>query len=294
MPPLKTFSFRQRVGHLNWKLISSTDLFRIVDNVEIDELQGILDPVTFCEFTVTDVKRNTVESVTKLVHIMQFLIEYLLYSQEAQMRLVQELRGRNSMMKKAIKSSSRENASLLEDIKIYKRQLAMLKQSITQIPTYDTPLIIRRDNEKDDKAPDLSRILEPLCHVIEVVQLHEKETRDFIKANASSKHNEAAASDSTIKEVKELIASFTAQQSLYAQKMNEEVFQREIKLNERSAMLERLEMQLKEKIDSSNVEAHAPKTSIGLNTSMNFPSTQRKTNANFLALSLIFRIISSG
>lgn len=73
------FSFRQRVGKLDWKLISSINLEDIILNMKISELQGVLDEVTFCDFSAVDVKGNTVDSISKLVQLMQLICEYLLH-----------------------------------------------------------------------------------------------------------------------------------------------------------------------------------------------------------------------
>lgn len=181
--PQKTFSFRQRAGRFNWKLVSSVDLFAIIDDLRVDELQGALDAVTFSEFTPSDVKRSSVESTTKLVHLMQLMIEYLLYCQEAELQLVHQLRNELSDWKRANKELKKENVGLKEDISIYKRQMAALNKSLSRVADRDDSgrIIYRAINEPAvPKSTDLKPLLEPICQMIESVQKHERDTRDFM------------------------------------------------------------------------------------------------------------------
>ena len=52
---MKPFAFRQRVGHVNWKAITSVDIETVVDDNQIEELQSIVDDVTFCEIKSADI-----------------------------------------------------------------------------------------------------------------------------------------------------------------------------------------------------------------------------------------------
>ena len=68
------FTFRQRAGRLDWKVISSIDIDEIVINLKINELQSVLDSITFSEVSTTDIKHNTVDHVVRLIQIMQLTI----------------------------------------------------------------------------------------------------------------------------------------------------------------------------------------------------------------------------
>jgi septal ring factor EnvC (AmiA/AmiB activator) len=163
--------------------VSSVDLFAIIDDLRVDELQGALDAVTFSEFTPSDVKRSSIESTTKLVHLMQLMIEYLLYCQEAELQLIHELRDELADWKRANKDLRKENVGLKEDISIYKRQMAALNKSLSRVADRDDngKIIYRAVNEPTaPKSSDIKPLLEPICQMIESVQKHERDTRDFM------------------------------------------------------------------------------------------------------------------
>lgn len=132
MESAPSFHFRHRVGNLHWKLISSLDIDAIVEDHNITELQSVLDNITFCEFTSIDVRNNSIESVTKVVKVMQLIIEYLLHCQENQYKTIQSVHKRNSNLKNSVKSLTRDIAGLKEDCVIYQRQLAILRQSLSK------------------------------------------------------------------------------------------------------------------------------------------------------------------
>jgi peptidoglycan hydrolase CwlO-like protein len=132
MEPAPSFHFRHRVGNLNWKLISSLDIDAIVEDHSISELQSVLDNITFCDFTPTDVRNNSIDSVSKVVKVMQLIIEYLLHCQENQYKTIQSVHKRNSNLKSSVKSLHREIAGLKEDSVIYQRQLSILRHSLSK------------------------------------------------------------------------------------------------------------------------------------------------------------------
>lgn len=300
----KTFAFRQRAGHLNWKLISSVDIFRIVDELRIDELQSVLDPVAFCEFSVSDVKRNTVDATTKLVHLMQLMIEYLLYCQESQLQLVKDMDSQNRMLRKDLKACTRDNVSYREDIKIYKRQLALLKQALDSGGDYGDQISYRVVNPPIN-AEHLKPILEPICAMIESVQRHEKETRDYVKSTLDSQRDEFRklnAENNAQAANGETYTWENVQLALKKQKkeMGMSLKQREAELNERQAELEDRENQLfAAELALQDREAALEKksptsTSVGLNTSASIDKgTVKKWNAHFVAMNFLHSTLKS-
>jgi hypothetical protein len=133
-----SFTFRQRAGRLNWKLISSLDVNDIVIHVNIHELQQVLDSITFSEVVGDDIKNNTVDAVNKLIHVMQYTIEYLLNHQENQFALITKLNHKIIQLKKSREQYYQQNLSFREDIKTYQRQLHLLRKSINHPNTLMT------------------------------------------------------------------------------------------------------------------------------------------------------------
>jgi hypothetical protein len=299
----KTFAFRQRAGHLNWKLISSVDIFRIVDDLRIDELQSVLDPVAFCEFSVSDVKRNTVDATTKLVHLMQLMIEYLLYCQESQLQLVKEMDGQNRILRKSMKACSRDNLAFREDIKIYKRQLALLKQALHQGADYGDQISYRVLNPPISPE-QIKPILEPICAMIESVQRHEKETRDFMKSTLDEQRTamQKVSNAENIPPTGEMWDSEQLRLALKKQRKDltsdmrrreEELDKREERLIARENDLFAEEIRLKGLSDASQKQKSTG-TSIGLNTSASLDrGTVKKLNARFVAMNFLQTTLKS-
>lgn len=146
------FQFRHRVGQLNWKLITSLNLDEVIEDGMIYELQSVLDNVTFSMVTTNDIKNNSIDSTRHLLHTMQLIIEYLLYCQENQYKMMQSLHKRNTHLKNSMKMHQRENQSLIEDAKIYQRQLAILRQSLSK--AQDMIRDKKMNNGKDTLATD--------------------------------------------------------------------------------------------------------------------------------------------
>jgi len=124
--------FRQRVGKLNWQQLSTCSLRAVVEKRSIDQLQKVLDNLTFSEFSADDVKSQSAESISKLVNTMQLIIEYQLQCQDVQMNV---LKAKNEEMKELKKEKIKletERVSLHEDRRIYQRQLKLLRQSLSK------------------------------------------------------------------------------------------------------------------------------------------------------------------
>lgn len=169
------FSFRQRVGKLNWKILSSIDIDHIIQEANIAELQSLIDIVTFSDFTPADVKNNTIEAISKLVNIMQLIVEYLLYCQESYNKLVHDLHEKNNSLRKKNQSLKKEVSSLNEDNKIYQRQLVLLRKSLIKaqqmIGGTSVPMPPRIVGEsKSEFKP-----------IIDSFLIHERETRVFLR-----------------------------------------------------------------------------------------------------------------
>lgn len=183
---MKPFAFRQRVGDVNWRAVSSVDVERIIDDNKIEELQSIIDDVTFCDVKSSDIKGNTIHSTKKFVHLMQLMLEYLLYCQESQLQLIQDLHKKNHHMKSQNKLIAQKNESAKEDIRIYRRQITMMKESIKNLNVKDKtvehpPRVfdpLHRDGKSDSSSATAADALNP---IIDSMLQHERETRNFVK-----------------------------------------------------------------------------------------------------------------
>jgi hypothetical protein len=179
------FTFRQRAGKLNWKIVSSVNVDNVVENSDTVELQSVIDIVTFSEFAPADVKANTVDSVSQLVNIMQLVIEYLLFCQESQYRLVSIHQEKNNALKHKISVYKRELAAIEEDNKIYQRQLQLLRKSLSKTQSYigqpTAPrVILGSENIPPDQLNANSK--QPFGALMETIMQHERDNREFLKS----------------------------------------------------------------------------------------------------------------
>jgi hypothetical protein len=124
------FSFRQRAGKLEWKEISSIEIEEVVKNIKVNQLQQLLDLVTFSEVNLQDIKVNNVDNILKLIQIMQLIVEYLLFHQENQFQTINKNNSKISTLRRDRGALEQENISLREDIKTYKRQLHILRKAL--------------------------------------------------------------------------------------------------------------------------------------------------------------------
>ena len=123
--------FRQRSGNINWHALSSCDLNKIFKG-NVEQLQKVLDNLTFSEFSSIDVKAQSIENVSKLVNIMQLIIEYLLYSQERSFRNLKSKLSEIKALKKENSNLEKTTAFYKEDRKTYQRQLNFLRKSLSK------------------------------------------------------------------------------------------------------------------------------------------------------------------
>lgn len=191
---MKPFAFRQRIGSLNWKDITALDLELVIDEHQIEELQSIIDDVIFSDIQVKDIRGVSIVDLKKLIHIMQLMLEYLLYCQESQLTLIQELYKKNKQQKKINKELNETNETIKEDIRIYKRQISSLKISIEKYkqmvlrndgyvavaPRIFNPLTPPvEEKEKGEKQDAITT--NQLSLLIESMLRHERQTRDYVK-----------------------------------------------------------------------------------------------------------------
>jgi len=125
------FRFRTRNGRLNLKRITAVDIDRIREKAEINEIQSLLDNLTFSSYTADDVKSNTCETSSKIVSMLQLTVEYLLYSQESQCEVVSEVVNKNKELKLKNKQLKSSVLALQQDVGIYQSQLYSLKRSLS-------------------------------------------------------------------------------------------------------------------------------------------------------------------
>lgn len=168
------FTFRHRVGKVDWRIITSVKVEEVVLNskvlsltqvasnsmthtlpilrYQISELQQLLDPLVFSEFTTEDVRNNSIGSITHLVKLLQLTAEYLLHYQEHQFKTLRDLNRQLEEQETLNNKLKKQCISLKEDARIYQRQLAMLRNSLLNQHEPVVPSIRKRDRRGDDET----------------------------------------------------------------------------------------------------------------------------------------------
>ena len=118
--------------------------------------------------------------VVKLIQFMQLLLEYLLNCQEAQFKEIKDNNHKLSKSKSQIEKLKRDNTSMREDIKIYQRQLNLLKHALSKSrgpisdnepPYKQAPKVVLMPQVKDTIIGQTKE------DIIDSILMHEKETR---------------------------------------------------------------------------------------------------------------------
>ena len=79
MPP--KFTFQERSGALTWRLIMNSDIEKITRNVDLRQLEGLLQNITYSKLDRNDMERFGDDTFIKLFKLSQMSIEYLIYTQ---------------------------------------------------------------------------------------------------------------------------------------------------------------------------------------------------------------------
>jgi len=125
---MPVFSFRQRVGRIDWHALTSIRLKDVITNTNIKTLQNNLDNLIFSLIDIDDIRDNSIQSLSKLINMLQLISEYLLYCQEQQFKVIRSLETKSSKDIIYHENVIKENISLKEDKKIYQRQLGILRK----------------------------------------------------------------------------------------------------------------------------------------------------------------------
>ena len=200
---MSSFTFRQRVGGVDWRAITSVETDEIVLKADTRPLQCVLDIATFSNFGIQDVKSNSVDNICKFVNILQLISEYLLHCQEAQFKVIRDLQEKNALSKDHASKLKKEILSLKEDRKIYQRQLAMLRKSL------GPDNLIRNSTIDATLPPKITNLLAPATEnpsntmntdIIQSILRHEDDTRQFMTTLLNDQRNTFMEQINTITE----------------------------------------------------------------------------------------------
>lgn len=97
------FIFRPRTGRINWRLLNSLDLDRVIREGDVDTIQAHMDNITYARFGREDLEVSSDEAIVKVVQLSQLCIEFLgsmcSSSQHLVQGLVERLRVQSAQLK---------------------------------------------------------------------------------------------------------------------------------------------------------------------------------------------------
>lgn len=92
-PPGK-FIFRPRTSRVNWRLLHSLDLDRVIREGDVDMIQAHMENITFARFSREDLEVTSDECIIKVVQLSQLCMEFLMATCSASQHLIQGLTER--------------------------------------------------------------------------------------------------------------------------------------------------------------------------------------------------------
>ncbi|CAE7428325.1 DZIP1L [Symbiodinium necroappetens] len=99
------FIFRPRTGRINWRLLHSLDLDRVVREGDIDTIQAYLDNITYSRFSREDLEVTSDDGLIKVVQLAQLCMEYLNSMCASSQQLIQGLSERVRIQAAQLKAS---------------------------------------------------------------------------------------------------------------------------------------------------------------------------------------------
>ena len=147
MPP--KFSFQERSGHINWRLLMNTDIERIVRDVDLKQLESLLQNITFAQLDRDDLERLGDQHFIKLFKLSQLSIEYLLYTQSYLESLCKALDlqykhtyEKTHKIEEAIKKYQVELKTMRKELKLKQKTLSTYEY-LMKVPTEQEQEVIR-------------------------------------------------------------------------------------------------------------------------------------------------------
>ena len=81
MPLPPKFKFAQREGRVAWRQLLNCNVDEIEHNVDLRQLEGLLQNITYAELDRDDFERMGDQHFLKLFRLAQMSVEYLIYTQ---------------------------------------------------------------------------------------------------------------------------------------------------------------------------------------------------------------------
>lgn len=131
MPLPPKFAFQERQGRLAWRQIMNVNLETVRSEVDLRQLEGLLQNLTYAEFDREDIEKVGDANVVKLFRVAQMSIEYLIYTQNYLETLTKSLDAHykhvyegEARVKDKAKAQASECAQLKRDLALKSKTLS--------------------------------------------------------------------------------------------------------------------------------------------------------------------------
>eukprot|EP00434_Breviolum_minutum_P040696 symbB.v1.2.036176.t1/scaffold5046.1/size31495/3 len=105
-PPPGKFIFRPRTSRVNWRLLHSLDLDRVIREGDVDMIQAHMENIAFARFSREDLEVTSDDCIIKVVTLAQLCMEFLMATCTESQHLIQGLTERVRIQAAQLKVAS--------------------------------------------------------------------------------------------------------------------------------------------------------------------------------------------
>ena len=120
------FTFRRRLGKLDWRMLAGIDVNRVIRDVDVQTLQDVLENITFAAVDGEDLSYYPETNFVKVFSLAQLIIEYMLHSQAY-------LASRRSAIERKTVLASSEAKRLMQDLQQATETMEALRKENRQL-----------------------------------------------------------------------------------------------------------------------------------------------------------------
>ncbi|KAK3254491.1 hypothetical protein CYMTET_36294 [Cymbomonas tetramitiformis] len=140
--PVKAFGFEKRRQRLDWRLLHSVDVDRVIRETDIDLLERAVETIAFGDIEAEDTCNFSEHNFIKIFRLSQLMVEYLLHNQDV-------LAMHKSKLLSAHTAAQRHVADMRHQTKEYKTEVHAnhkeMRRNKKMLHTYEVMLKLRKD-----------------------------------------------------------------------------------------------------------------------------------------------------
>eukprot|EP00760_Papus_ankaliazontas_P028135 PhM_4_TR3550/c0_g1_i1/m.67870 len=123
-----SFSFQFCGERLNWQLLVAIDLQRVIRDVDVHALQGVIENIACAKITRDEVQLFQPDHTVHLLTLCQLILQYLIYTQQYLTRQLDETKKESEKYASKVQELLAENATAKAETKGARRELKRVQQ----------------------------------------------------------------------------------------------------------------------------------------------------------------------